>query len=114
MVSLAHAFNYAGSNSILTALWEIDENSSSKITEYFIQLLRKGFATDEALQLAKIKNLEETNGRTLASVYRAGLIIMGEPAGISFPASSNKWFWITGILILFVLTGYFLIRKLIG
>ncbi len=100
MVSLAHAFNYAGSNCILTALWEIDENSSSEITRYFIQLLKKGFATDEALQLAKIKYLEHANGRTLAPSYWAGLIIMGEPASISFPTSTNRWFWIAGILIL--------------
>ena len=86
MVSLAHAFNYAGSNRILTALWEIDENSSSKISEYFIHLLKKGFATDEALQLAKIKYLQQANGRTLAPAYWAGLILMGEPATISLPS----------------------------
>ena len=113
MISLAHAFNYAGSNCILTALWEIDENSSSEITGYFIQLLKKGFATDEALRLAKIKYLEHANGRTLAPSYWAGLIIMGEPASISFPTSTNRWFWIVGILILLALTGYFVIRKLI-
>ena len=37
MVSLAHAFNYAGSQRILMALWKIDEQSSSRITEFFIE-----------------------------------------------------------------------------
>ncbi|MFK7812184.1 MAG: CHAT domain-containing protein, partial [Maribacter sp.] len=35
MISLAHAFNYAGSESILTSLWQIDEQSSTQILEYF-------------------------------------------------------------------------------
>ena len=32
MVSLAHTFNYAGSQRILMAIWKIDEQSSSRIT----------------------------------------------------------------------------------
>ncbi|MEZ4792205.1 MAG: CHAT domain-containing tetratricopeptide repeat protein [Gelidibacter sp.] len=36
MISLAHAFNYAGSESILTSLWKIDEQSSAKIIESFL------------------------------------------------------------------------------
>jgi len=32
MIALAHAFNYAGSKSILTSLWPVDEESASFIT----------------------------------------------------------------------------------
>ena len=110
MISLAHAFNYAGSNRILTALWEIDENSSSTITEYFIQLLKKGFATDESLQRAKIKYLENATGRTLAPAYWAGLVMMGEPAAISFPTSSYSLYWILAILIFSVLMSFSVIK----
>jgi CHAT domain-containing protein len=35
MISMAHAFNYAGSESMLTGLWKIDEQSSTIITGFF-------------------------------------------------------------------------------
>ena len=41
MISLAHAFNYAGSESILTSLWKIDEQSSAVIIESFYKYLKK-------------------------------------------------------------------------
>src|SRR5690606_11833116 len=49
MISLAHAFNYAGSESILTSLWKIDEESSAKIVTLFYDNLSHGMPKDEAL-----------------------------------------------------------------
>lgn len=82
MVSLAHAFNYAGSNSILTGLWKIDEQSSAIIMEDFYKNLLKGLPKDEALQQAKIKFLKQGEGRMLAPQYWGGLIIMGNTAAL--------------------------------
>ncbi len=101
MVSLAHAFNYAGSKRILTALWEIDEHSSSRITEFFIRNLKKGYPTDEALQQAKLQYLQQAQGRILAPAYWAGLVIIGEPSQLSFHTPPNYTFWImAGIIII--------------
>ncbi len=82
MISLAHAFNYAGSESILTGLWKIDEQTSAIITELFYQNLLKGLRKDEALRLAKLKYLQSAKSRTLAPQYWAGLIIMGDVSPI--------------------------------
>lgn len=84
MVSLAHAFNYAGSERILMALWRIDEQSSAMITENFIQLLKEGMPTDEALRKAKLQYLQNAEGRMLAPAHWAGLVMMGEPVALSF------------------------------
>ncbi|MEO8823255.1 MAG: CHAT domain-containing tetratricopeptide repeat protein, partial [Ginsengibacter sp.] len=53
MISMAHAFNYAGSESVLTSLWKIDEYASIVITETFYKNLEKGMTKDVALQQAK-------------------------------------------------------------
>ncbi len=100
MVSLAHAFNYAGSQRILTALWKIDEQSSSRITEFFIEQLKKGYPTDEALRSAKLQYLEQTEGRMLAPAYWAGLVLMGEPAKLSFNSTTNYAYWIAAGVVL--------------
>jgi CHAT domain-containing protein len=84
MVSLAHAFNYAGSRNILTALWKIDERSSSQITESFIRYIKDGMATDEALRQAKLDYLNEADGRLADPGYWAGLVLMGRPLEVQF------------------------------
>ncbi len=93
MISLAHAFNYAGSESILTSLWQIDEQSSTQILSYFYEYLSEGNAKDEALRLAKLTYLETAEGRTLHPQYWAGLVLMGttDPIELSQP---NHWLWL--------------------
>lgn len=104
MISLAHAFNYAGSESILTSLWKVDERSSSEIIESFYSHIKSGKPKDKALQLAKLDYIKNTEGRTLAPQYWAGLVLMGDSAPINV-SDSNTWvYWILGILALILLS----------
>ena len=66
MISLDHVFNYAGSESILTGLWKIDEQASSQLLKDFYNNLVNGFPKYEALRQAKLSYLQNTNGRMLA------------------------------------------------
>ena len=110
MISLAHAFNYAGSKSILTSLWEIDEKSSTEILNYFYAYLSKGKRKDEALRLAKLDYLKNAHGRTIHPQYWAGLVLMGntEPIDLS---SQKSWHWLLYLLIPLGLAGVFYLRK---
>ena len=108
MISLAHAFNYAGSESMLTGLWKVDEQASAILLETFYENLTKGLEKDEALRQAKLYYLENSNGRMLAPQYWAGLVIMGDTAAIDLHKKSNIWLVLAfGILIL-LLGAYFL------
>jgi CHAT domain-containing protein len=101
MISLAHAFNYAGSQSILTSLWQIDEQASAEILEDFYEYLMQGKTKGEALRLAKLDYLEEANGRRLHPQYWAGLIILGDNAPVSLnPASPPLWAWALSLLLI--------------
>ncbi|MEL6254324.1 MAG: CHAT domain-containing protein [Bacteroidota bacterium] len=100
MISMAHAFNYAGSESILTALWKIDEKSSAEITELFYQEILAGVDKDLALQRAKLAYLEKANGRTLAPEYWAGLVIMGDSSAIEIEENRPNWYWVLGFFLL--------------
>jgi len=102
MVSLAHAFNYAGSKNIVTALWKIDEQSSSQITEYFINYLKKGKPTDVALRSAKLDYLRQAEGRLAHPGYWSGMILMGMPSSVDFgerTAYSLGWIAVGAILL---------------
>ncbi|MBC2844745.1 CHAT domain-containing protein [Winogradskyella flava] len=101
MISLAHAFNYAGSESILTSLWKIDEQSSTKIIDNFYGHLKNGLPKDLALQKAKLDYLSTAEGRTLSPQYWAGLVLIGDTSPIDLD-TSKSWVWwlIMGIVIM--------------
>jgi CHAT domain-containing protein len=111
-ISLAHAFNYAGSESILTSLWDIDEVSSAQIVGYFYDFLAKGLPKDEALKKAKLQYLSTAEGRAAAPQYWAGLVLIGDTAPIQFQQASNPiWWWIVGLLLVIGLALYLVRRK---
>ena len=101
MISLAHAFNYAGSESILTSLWEIDEQSSAKIVKLFYNRLAEGMPKDEALRKAKLDYLATAEGRTAAPQYWAGLVIIGDTSTLNL-SKDEKYWWcaLAGLLII--------------
>jgi CHAT domain-containing protein len=105
MISLAHAFNYAGSESILTSLWEIDEESSAKIIKLFYNNISVGMPKDEALRKAKLNYIATAEGRTAAPQYWAGLVLIGDTSPIDFN-NSLAWWWyvLAGIVAIALLT----------
>jgi CHAT domain-containing protein len=108
MISLAHAFNYAGSESILTGLWKIDEQASSLLLDLFYKNLLKGLPKDEALRQAKLSYLQQADGRMLAPQYWAGLVIMGDTSPVLLQQKGQWLSWaICGVLLLVVLAGFF-------
>lgn len=98
MISLAHAFNYAGSESILTGLWKIDEQASAMIMESFYKNLLAGQPKDEALRSAKLKFLANADTRMLAPQYWAGLVLMGDTAPIHLEEKKlfQRWSFMLG------------------
>ena len=110
MISLAHAFNYAGSESILTSLWKIDEQSSAKILEYFYDNISDGLSKDEALKAAKLKYISSAEGRTAAPQYWAGLVLIGDTAPIALETSQPLWKWMLLALVILALA-WFGLRK---
>ncbi|MGB3149211.1 MAG: CHAT domain-containing protein, partial [Maribacter sp.] len=110
MISLAHAFNYAGSESILTSLWQIDEQSSNQILDFFYAYLENGLAKDEALRKAKLEYLSKAKGRTLHLQYWAGLVLMGDTSPVELSSSpSYIWYLIIGLLAVMAL--FIVLRK---
>ncbi|MBT0606773.1 CHAT domain-containing protein [Aequorivita echinoideorum] len=107
MISLSHAFNYAGSESILTSLWEIDEQSSAKIVKLFYENLADGMPKDEALRKAKLDYIATAQGRTSAPQYWAGLVLIGDTSPIDLSRGLDWWWYalaaIVGISLLIFL-----------
>ncbi|MEM6725488.1 MAG: CHAT domain-containing tetratricopeptide repeat protein, partial [Bacteroidota bacterium] len=110
MISLAHAFDYVGSESLLTALWKIDERSSSEIIEGFLINLKDGMAKDEALRLAKLSYLESNTSRAKLPEYWAGLVLMGNTDIMEFPEDKSRWGWILALMAVVGIGIYWRVR----
>ena len=106
MISLAHAFNYAGSESILTSLWKIDEQSSAQIIESFYDYLSDGLSKNEALRQAKLDYIAHSDGRTTAPQYWAGLVLLGDVSPLKIVTNSSYPY--IYIFLAIFLTGLFI------
>ncbi|RYY52530.1 MAG: CHAT domain-containing protein, partial [Chitinophagaceae bacterium] len=112
MISMAHAFSYAGSESILTGLWKIDEKASCIITDIFYKNLREGMTKDVALQQAKLSYLSTAKGRTLNPQYWAGLVIMGDTSAVEISGDHTRLYLIAGgLLVLLAGLVFVLVRR---
>jgi len=54
VISVARAFAYAGAGSIVTSLWDVDDQQAKEFMLAFYKELRKGATKSEALQTAKL------------------------------------------------------------
>lgn len=112
MISMAHAFNYAGSKSILTGLWKIDEKSSAILLEKFYKNLRKGMDKDEALKQAKLSYLNTEQNRMLYPAYWAGLVVMGDTSPVEITGSANtELLTIIALMMVLLLVGFYIYKR---
>ncbi len=117
MISLAHAFHYSGSKSLVTGLWKIDEKASALLLESFYDYLKEGKSKDEALRLAKLDYLKSQHGRALAPEYWAGLVIIGDTTPIEFPGSGKTYWWYVAFSVVGLVAAYWIFlhyRKIKG
>lgn len=78
IISLARGFSYAGCPSILTSSWKVSDASSKIIMESFYRYLKIGETKAEALRLAKIDFLQNSNKINSDPFYWAGFQLIGD------------------------------------
>ena len=110
MISLAHAFSYAGSESIITSLWKIDEQASALVMDLFYKNLADGMPKDEALRKAKLSYLAQSGGRSLAPQYWSGLVLIGDTAPVHIERQKS-WPWMVAAGVLLLFAGFYFIRR---
>lgn len=112
MMSLARAFKYAGCSNIVMSLWQADDQASSEVIAQFFTYLKQGYPKDEALRLAKLKFLEQGNGKQFPH-YWATFVLVGDDEGVQFrqsPLRGNTWkILLAGLLILAL--GLWMLRR---
>lgn len=107
VLSLSHAFSYAGCRNILLNLWLADDQASSQIVNGFYKQRQAGLSQAAALRQAKLAYLEAADPLRAHPYFWAGLVLQG---GIAEEKSGFSWWWGLGVLLL-VAGGYFFLTR---
>jgi CHAT domain-containing protein len=77
LVGLTHSFMSAGSKTVISSLWKVDDLATTTLMTYFYDgLLRQGMPTAAALRSAKLRMMQHK--RWSAPYYWAGFTLQGE------------------------------------
>jgi len=109
VMSLSRAFAYAGCPSLVSTLWQANDQSTKKTIVEFYKNLEKGKAKDEALQQAKLHYLK--NNEDVHPFYWANLVVIGNTKPIESDQSLAyliNYFW---LLFPLCIGTYFLYRS---
>ncbi len=98
VASLAKGFSYAGAKSLVTSLWDIEDQAAMEIMQSFYANLEQGMKKDEALRSAKLNFIEGSTGSFAHPYFWAAYIPIGDMSPILVDHTSN--FGILGLTII--------------
>ncbi len=101
MISLARGFFFAGARSVITTLWQINDDANRRIMSDFYKELKTGQTKSGALRNAKLAQLEAGNDPLNAHpVYWAAFAPVGDMEAVFQPVSWLVWAGAGMLLIL--------------
>lgn len=114
VLSISRSFIFAGSESVIMSLWIASHKPTNEILNSFYLNLLKGMRKDEALQLAKLKYLEETNPILAHPRFWAGIVINGNQNKLYNNWYLNKVIFVIGVILLIGIMYYVLKKRKIN
>ena len=110
IVSLSHAFSYAGAKSITCSLWKTENKVSSQIITSYHKYLQSGKEKDEAMRQAKLDFLVNADNLLSHPFFWAPFINIGNQEALSYTEETvysahinNNLFYLVVALIIFIL-----------
>ena len=105
VMSLGHAFAFAGCPSIVMSLWPAQDQATARLMNLFYDGLSNGLSKDQALRKAKIQYLATTNDLFVHPFYWANFIVQGNPEPLHKNGTTNVGLLIA-IFVLPLLLGF--------
>lgn len=109
--SLSRGFFFAGAQTVISSLWNVNDRSTSIIMNSFYDYLQSGHSTGQALRLAKLNYLDTAPDFLKHPFLWGGLTITGSDQYVQFKNSSLSVFAIAVVLLCFLLWLYKMKRK---
>ncbi len=105
VMSLARGFFYAGANSVVSSLWNLDDRSSSRIMNAFYKNLKNRESKSQALRHAKLSYLKNSSLSESSPHFWAPFVLLGNTSPIKNPPNTPLLWLLTlmPLLILFLI-----------
>jgi CHAT domain-containing protein len=112
IVGLTRAFFYAGANTVLASLWNVNDASTARLMTGFYEGLGRGEPIDRALRQAKLAFLRGDDARLRHPYYWAPFVAIGHGAREIEVRRSPAWRLIgLGLLFAVMLTAAYLASR---
>jgi len=102
IISLARGFSQAGAKSIVTSLWNVNDQSSRLLMEYFYDHLKEGKPKHQALRQAKLDYREQHPSLGRSPYYWAAFVPVGDTSPLALSGVAWGPLWIWGVIIVIV------------
>lgn len=110
-LSLARAFSYAGSPSVVMSHWPVDDQTTAELMRYFYDYLSEGLTKSEALRRAKLDYLGHTHSVRSHPFFWGSFVVMGDDSPVHIERLSKNRYWIW-VMALVMITGLLLLPSL--
>lgn len=104
IMSLGHAFSYAGVNSLLLTRWDLSDEAAPELMRVFYKELKKGKSKSEALRTAKLEYLENASMFRSNPFYWGSFFVLGDDSPVEFNDSNAKFYWLGGLMLLLLMS----------
>ncbi|WP_299431998.1 CHAT domain-containing protein [uncultured Aquimarina sp.] len=104
VMSLARGFFYAGTNSVVSSLWSVNDKANQELMIDFYKNIDQGLTKSTALRNAKLNYINAHDGSELSPFYWGSLILIGDNNVIILNQNSIKYYVIS-ILFLLITIG---------
>ena len=105
VMSLARSFQYAGSQQVLTTLWQADDASGAEVVSSFFSHLRQNLPAAEAMARARTDWLAQADAFHHHPYYWAGFVLIGDGAPVPVKTPWPAWIWAVSISVLSLAVG---------
>jgi len=100
IIGMARGFLYAGTKSIITTLWSVNDKSTQEFMQHFYDGIKAEQSKDIAMQEAKLKLLESNYPEPF---YWAGFTAIGDMTSLGLRGGFRWWYFLVIPLGLFLL-----------
>jgi CHAT domain-containing protein len=111
ILSLARGFMYSGSESVVMAMWEIEDRSGTEIVKSFYDNLKKGYSKSSSLRRARIRYLRQADQLRSHPYFWSSLVVYGNNKPLYYSRYLTLFLPVTGMLVVLFLVIYFRRRK---
>lgn len=101
--SLSRAFVQAGTKTVVSTLWTVNDKATSKISSSFYKYLKEGTAIDVALRRSKLDYLRDSPIETQHPYYWSGFIGIGSKLPLEVIKSPKNYGYLSIVIFILLL-----------